>query len=153
MSQMPKSESKKFSILCTFKGRGYEVLGLRQRNTCRKVPLQVNFLHDNILHCLLRVLSLYACRIVTCRDRFRSSKLQVLQKMFGLSCGNAELLHILSSQCTVSHDVFDSTFWHCSTHYLYTKEKEIFKTTMSESVVKFIVPECVTLNYNESLTR
>jgi hypothetical protein len=39
---------------------GYRVLGLRQINTCRKVPLQVNFLDDDILHCLLWVLSFYA---------------------------------------------------------------------------------------------
>ncbi len=95
-----------------FKGRGYEVLGLRQRNTCRKVPLQVIFLHD-ILHCLLWVLSFYARRIVTCRDRLRSYKLQVpvLHKMFSLSWSNAELLLILSSQVNVSHGVFDSTIW------------------------------------------
>jgi hypothetical protein len=42
-------------------GGGYEVLGLRQINTCRKVPLQINFLDDDILHCLLWVLSFYAC--------------------------------------------------------------------------------------------
>ncbi len=41
-------------------GRGYGVLGLRQINTCRKVPLQVIFLDDYILHCLLWLLSLYA---------------------------------------------------------------------------------------------
>jgi hypothetical protein len=35
------------------KGGGYGVLGLRQINTCRKVPLHVNFLDDDILHCLL----------------------------------------------------------------------------------------------------
>jgi hypothetical protein len=29
------------------------VLGLRQMNTCRKVPLHVNFLDGDILHCLL----------------------------------------------------------------------------------------------------
>jgi hypothetical protein len=34
-------------------GGGYLVLGLRQINTCRKVPLQVIFLDDDILHCLL----------------------------------------------------------------------------------------------------
>jgi hypothetical protein len=32
---------------------GYRVLGLRQINTCSKVPLQVKFLDDDILHCLL----------------------------------------------------------------------------------------------------
>jgi hypothetical protein len=36
------------------KGGGYGVLGLRQINTCRKVSLQVNFLDNEILHCLLR---------------------------------------------------------------------------------------------------
>ncbi len=34
-------------------------MGLRQINTCRKVPLQVNFLDDDILHCLPWVLSFY----------------------------------------------------------------------------------------------
>ncbi len=34
-------------------------LGFRQINTCRKVPLDVNCLDDNILHCLLWVLSFY----------------------------------------------------------------------------------------------
>jgi hypothetical protein len=28
-------------------------MGLRQRNTCRKVPVQAYFLDDDILHCLL----------------------------------------------------------------------------------------------------
>jgi hypothetical protein len=32
---------------------GYGVLGLRQINICRKAPLQVNFLEDDISHCLL----------------------------------------------------------------------------------------------------
>ncbi len=40
-------------------GREYGVLGLRQINTCRKVPLQVNFLDDDILHCFLWVSSFY----------------------------------------------------------------------------------------------
>jgi hypothetical protein len=30
-----------------------EVLGLRHIKTCRKAPLQVNFLDDDILHCLV----------------------------------------------------------------------------------------------------
>jgi hypothetical protein len=34
-------------------GGGYEILGLRQINTCRKVPLQVKSLDDDILHCVL----------------------------------------------------------------------------------------------------
>ncbi len=38
--------------LCVRWGGGYGVLCLRQINTCRKFPLQVNFL-DDILHCLL----------------------------------------------------------------------------------------------------
>ncbi len=33
--------------------------GLRQINTRRKVPLQINFLYDDILHCLLWILSFY----------------------------------------------------------------------------------------------
>ncbi len=40
-------------------GVGYGVLGLGQISTCHKVPLKVNFLDDNILHCLLWVLSFY----------------------------------------------------------------------------------------------
>ncbi len=36
------------------------VLGLRQINTCCKVPLLVNFLDGDILHCFLWVLSFYA---------------------------------------------------------------------------------------------
>jgi hypothetical protein len=49
--------------------RGYGVLGLRQRNTCRKVPLRVNFL-DDVLHCLLRVLYFYdfVCPDLLCDD-------------------------------------------------------------------------------------
>jgi hypothetical protein len=35
------------------KGVEYGVLGLRQINTCREVFLLVNFLDDDILHCLL----------------------------------------------------------------------------------------------------
>ncbi len=38
---------------------GYGVLGLRQINTGRKVNLQVFFLDDDILHCILWVLSFY----------------------------------------------------------------------------------------------
>jgi hypothetical protein len=42
------------------KGEGYGgALGLRQINTCRKVFLQLIFLDDDILHCLLWVLSFY----------------------------------------------------------------------------------------------
>ena len=37
----------------------WERRGLRQINTCRKVPLQVNFLDDDILHCLLFMLHAY----------------------------------------------------------------------------------------------
>jgi hypothetical protein len=40
-------------------GGGYGVLGPRPTNTCRKVPLPFNFLDDDILHCLLWVLSFY----------------------------------------------------------------------------------------------
>jgi hypothetical protein len=36
------------------------VLGLRQINTCRTVPLKINFLDDEILHCLLLFLFFYA---------------------------------------------------------------------------------------------
>ncbi len=43
---------------------GYGVLGLRQINTCRKLPLKVNFLDDDIMHCLLWVLSLHGCGIL-----------------------------------------------------------------------------------------
>ncbi len=39
-----------------------EVLGLRQMNTCRKIPLPVKFLDDDILHCLLWLLSFYVYR-------------------------------------------------------------------------------------------
>ncbi len=38
---------------------GYGVLDLSQINTCRRLPLQVNFLDEDILHCLLWVLSFY----------------------------------------------------------------------------------------------
>ncbi len=38
-------------------GGGWPVLGLRQRKTCRKVPLQVNYLYDDIVRCHLWVLS------------------------------------------------------------------------------------------------
>jgi hypothetical protein len=41
------------------KGGMYGALGLRQINTCRKVPSQVIFLDDDILHCILWVLSFY----------------------------------------------------------------------------------------------
>jgi hypothetical protein len=41
----------------------YGVLGLRQINTCRKGPLRVNFLDDDILHCLLWILSFYVGRL------------------------------------------------------------------------------------------
>ena len=47
----PLSCVNKYCILYTVcKGEGYGVLGLRQINTCRKVPLQINFLDDDILH-------------------------------------------------------------------------------------------------------
>jgi hypothetical protein len=37
----------------------YRDLDLRQINTCRKEPLHINFLDDDIMHCLLWVLSFY----------------------------------------------------------------------------------------------
>ncbi len=43
--------------------RGYGVLGLRQINTCRKVHLQAKLLHENILRCLLWILSFYAYKV------------------------------------------------------------------------------------------
>jgi hypothetical protein len=36
-------------------GGGIRFLASDRKNTCRKVPLQVNFLDDDFLHCLLRV--------------------------------------------------------------------------------------------------
>ncbi len=62
-------------LYCTvFKGGGgrYGILGLIQINTCRKVPLQINFLdNDIILHCLLWVLvstgtSYFSLKIFSC---------------------------------------------------------------------------------------
>ncbi len=44
------------------KAKAGGVLGLRQMNTCRKAPLAVKFLDDDILHCLLWVLSFYLYR-------------------------------------------------------------------------------------------
>ncbi len=38
------------STFTVYRGRGYGVMGLRQINTCREVPLQLNFLDDDILH-------------------------------------------------------------------------------------------------------
>ncbi len=58
----PSPFSVWISILYTYtvcKGEGYGVLGPWQINTCRKVPLQVNFLYVDIFHCLVRVLSFY----------------------------------------------------------------------------------------------
>jgi hypothetical protein len=44
----------KYTVYTYTEYGGYAVLGLRQINTCHKVPLQVNFvLDDDILHCLL----------------------------------------------------------------------------------------------------
>ncbi len=48
-----------YTVHCVRGGGGHGGLGFRQINTCRKVPLHVIFLHDDILHCLLWVLSLY----------------------------------------------------------------------------------------------
>ncbi len=39
--------------VCNGGAGGYGILGLRQINTCRKVLFQINFLDDDILHCLL----------------------------------------------------------------------------------------------------
>ncbi len=47
-------------VQCVRGGGENGVLVLIQIKTCRKVPLQVNFLDDDILRCLLWVLSLYA---------------------------------------------------------------------------------------------
>ncbi len=44
--------------LCVW-GGGYEALGLREIKTCRKVPLQVNFLDDDILQCFYEAYLLY----------------------------------------------------------------------------------------------
>ncbi len=41
------------SIQCV-RGEWYGILGLKHINTCSKVPLKVNFLDDDILHCLLQ---------------------------------------------------------------------------------------------------
>jgi hypothetical protein len=46
-------------IQCLRGGGVFGVLDLRQINTCRKVPLKINNLDDDILHCLLLVLSFY----------------------------------------------------------------------------------------------
>ncbi len=51
-------------------GRGYGVLGLWKRNTCRKKSLYRSiFLDDNILHCLLRVLSFNVVQWRWCSGR------------------------------------------------------------------------------------
>ncbi len=49
-------------IMC--KGGGYGVLGLRQINTCRKVPFQVNILRRRHLALLLWVLSFYGLNVL-----------------------------------------------------------------------------------------
>ncbi len=52
----PRMDNYTVNTYTVCKGGGrYEVLSLRQINTCRKVPLKVNFLDDDILHCLLWV--------------------------------------------------------------------------------------------------
>ncbi len=48
-----------YTTVCKRDGVGYGVLGFRQINICRKVPLQFNFLDGDILYCLLWVLSFY----------------------------------------------------------------------------------------------
>jgi hypothetical protein len=47
----------KYATYTYVRGGGYGVLDLRQINTLSKVPLHVNFLDDDILHCLLWVLA------------------------------------------------------------------------------------------------
>jgi len=56
----------------TWRGGGYGVLGLRQINTCRKVPLLVN-LDGDILHCLLWVLSFCGGHDVVLRGSFSAN--------------------------------------------------------------------------------
>ncbi len=49
---------------CTVcKGRGVWVLGLGKTNTCRKVPLEVIFLDDDILLCLLNMILIFSLSI------------------------------------------------------------------------------------------
>jgi hypothetical protein len=51
----PPPRVNKYTVYTYTGGGGYWVLGLRQINTCRKVPLHftVIFLDDDILHCHL----------------------------------------------------------------------------------------------------
>jgi hypothetical protein len=51
---------KKYHVYSVYGGGEYGVLGLEQINICRKVPSKDIFLDDDILHCLLWVLSFYA---------------------------------------------------------------------------------------------
>jgi hypothetical protein len=67
-------------------GRGYGALGHRQINTNRKVLFQVNFLDDDILHCLLCVLSFYA------DEYFITQEKAELERMMG------RLVHVLEKE-------------------------------------------------------
>ncbi len=54
--------------------KGGGVWGLRQINTCRKVPLQVILLEDDILHCLLWVLYLWLAGYIIRRKTIISER-------------------------------------------------------------------------------
>ncbi len=50
---------------------GYVVLSIRQINTCRKVPLQVVFLDDSFLHCLLHLSLIFLWYMANAHRQFR----------------------------------------------------------------------------------
>ncbi len=53
LSLFPVWISKPYTRIQCVRGEGCVVKDFRQISTCRKVPLQVNFWDDEILHCLL----------------------------------------------------------------------------------------------------
>ncbi len=104
-------------------GRGYGVLGLRQRKTCHKVPLQDNFLDDDILHWLLWVRPVKLCTHIYISCTYKRQVIDnecqfVLQ--FNINAKGYIKLHLpLTFQGIVSRDrYFFSKFKHFSQHFL-----------------------------------
>ncbi len=109
--------------VCKWEG-GYRVLGLRQINTCRKIPSQVNFLDDDILRCLLWVLSfsngnlrtfqiqndLTQTSLIWCwRHRKKDTSAGILEQSVGARNPSRNRVFVPARQCL--HRLAESIHW------------------------------------------
>ncbi len=98
-----------------YKGGGHWVLGLRQINNWRQVPLQVNFLGDNILHCLRWALSFYAFTylIKVSTAIFIKSIVSIYTKRFVFGCVKCSIDWMVTYliACTVDASIECADGW------------------------------------------